>query len=143
MVANCRSATLLPVKLLMVMKVTLREISKGLLPFCVRRPKITVQSEAWGWLEKHSASLMTKFSATSVPPQICVPFLCRLAIHGHVPADTTELPPPTTEVNEALPHTTAGRDKQKIGDTELKNLLSHFCDSIMIWYRYNHHKSVR
>ena len=49
---------------------------------------------------------MTKFSATSVPPQTCVPFRCMLAIHGHVPADATE-PPPIREFKEALPQTAA------------------------------------
>lgn len=45
-VARCSAAALGPVWLLRVMSVTFSFTSKGLEPFCFRRPRTTVQSDA-------------------------------------------------------------------------------------------------
>lgn len=59
-------------------------------------------------LEKQLALLSTESSATRVPPHTWLPFLCRLAIHGQIPAVATELPPRIREFSGAWPQTTAG-----------------------------------
>lgn len=53
------------------------------------------------------ASVRTMSAATRVPPQTCVPFFCKLAIHGHTPADCTNSLL-LWEFSGALPHVTDG-----------------------------------
>lgn len=161
--ASCKTATLLPVTLLNVRFATFIETSLGLEPFWFRRPRTTVQSEALldldkkgirlnqiilislircpfftfkcHYLVKQLAELMTKRSAISVPPQTWLPFSCRLAIHGHMPADTRALFPPKRVFRLARPHTTATV-------TEGKRMNSRFYQSniSLICFRLNFHK---
>lgn len=160
--ASCKTATLLPVTLLIVKFATFIETSLGLEPFWFRRPRITVQSEALRdldkkgiplnqiilislircpffifkchYLVKQLAELMTKRSAISVPPQTWLPLNCRLAIHGHTPADTRALFPPKRVFRLARPHTTATV-------TERKRMNSGFYQSniSLICFRLNFH----
>ena len=61
---------------------------------------------------KHEASLRTASAVTRVPPHMCVPLTCRLAIQGHTPADCTS-PLLSRVFMGALPHVNAGtRDHQ-------------------------------
>lgn len=56
--------------------------------------------------EKQLALLNTALADTRVPPHTWLPFLCRLAIHGHVP-DATEFPFNRREFSGALPQKTS------------------------------------
>ncbi|KAK0144238.1 Pro-Pol polyprotein [Merluccius polli] len=53
---------------------------------------------------KQAAALRTALAATRLPPQTWEPLFCKLAIHGHTPADCTSSPLPW-EFRGALPHT--------------------------------------
>ena len=52
---------------------------------------------------KQEASLTTASEVTRVPPHMCVPLTCRLAIQGHTPADCTS-PLLARVFMGALPH---------------------------------------
>lgn len=56
--------------------------------------------------EKQSAPLNTASTDTRVPPHTWLPFTCRLAIHGHVPA-VAEPPLDKRKFSGALPQKTS------------------------------------
>ena len=63
------------------------------------------------YMVKQEASLKTASAATRVPPHMCTPLICKLAIQGHTPADCTC--PLSRVFMRALPHFNAGnRDHQ-------------------------------
>lgn len=63
-------------------------------------------------LEKQLALLKTESTDTRVPPHTWLPFFCKLAIHGHIPAVDTEFPPKIREFIGALPQTAGGKSKR-------------------------------